>query len=242
MGSAETGRAARAQPRSTASLYRFVRRVLGKDVSDAEIARLWSMDKKSLWRLKEGRSELPSLEKVAQLSGILGTSPQVVMAVAGGLPWEEMADAVRGRDSAAQLFLLGRWASGPLTTPTGPEYAKALLFDGVAEFLFGMDARGTIVACNRACQTLLGYAPDELIGRPCAAIFAGRKESERALRLVASSARDDRPFREPFAFRRRDGLEVRAELSCSVLSRASGEAWMCACCVRGTDATGTSRR
>jgi PAS domain S-box-containing protein len=190
------------------------------------------MDKKSFWRLKQGKSELPSLEKIAQLAAILGASPHVVMAVAGGLPWEEMAEAVKKKDTSAQLFLLGRWASSALTTSTGPEYLKSMLFDGLCDFVFGVDLQGSIVACNRTSQTVLGFAPDELIGKHVNTMCASGQEGDRVLRRIRKAVKEEKPFRESFRFRRRDGTDMRGELSCAVLSDPAGKPWVCACILR----------
>ena len=45
------------------------------------------------------------------------------------------------------------------------------LFEAVSDAIVSLDPQGRIVRANRACQTILGYAPEKLLGRPLEKTF-----------------------------------------------------------------------
>ena len=56
------------------NLYRFIRLVLGEQVSDREIARRWEMDEKNLRQLKGGVHVVPKLSRLKSLADVLGVN------------------------------------------------------------------------------------------------------------------------------------------------------------------------
>jgi len=207
------------------ALYRLLRGVLGHDISDAELARQWGMDKKSFWRLKHGKTLLPDIEKMDRLAEMLGTTRQVVMAVGGGLPWEDLVTPIRTRNEKEQMLVLARWASAGIVTPTGPEYLKGILFDSLSEPVLGIDTRGTILACNHACRDLFGHPPEDIIGKSKDFLYASKSESRKATTRMRRAIVERAPFREVFRFRHKDGSVFEAELSGRMVLDSHGTPW-----------------
>lgn len=91
------------------NLYRFIRLVLGDEVSDREIARRWGMDEKNLRELKKGVHVVPKLSRLADLAQVLGVHRYYVLEAASGVPAEKvyeilsrnlLDDQLRAVDSA----------------------------------------------------------------------------------------------------------------------------------------------
>lgn len=89
-------------------------------------------------------------------------------------------------------------------------------FDATPDTLLIVDSRGEINQCNRQVHKLLGYRPDELIGRPIELLVPeARRESHRVLRQDFISAPVARRMAEGRVTRarRKDGGEVDVEVS-----------------------------
>lgn len=91
------------------NLYRFIRLVLGDQVSDREIARRWGMDEKNLRELKRGLHVVPKLSRLEDLADMLGVHKYYVLEAASGVPAEKvygvmaqnlLDDQLRDLDSA----------------------------------------------------------------------------------------------------------------------------------------------
>lgn len=72
------------------NLYRFIRLVLGEEVSDREIARRWGMDEKNLRELKRGLHVVPKLSRLEDLADVLGVHKYYVLEAASGVPAEKV--------------------------------------------------------------------------------------------------------------------------------------------------------
>jgi PAS domain S-box-containing protein len=88
------------------NLYRFIRLVLGKDVSDREIARRWGMDEKNLRELKKGLRVVPKLSRLEDLAEALGVRKYYVLEVASGIPAEKVYQILRNYVIEDQLSLI----------------------------------------------------------------------------------------------------------------------------------------
>ncbi len=77
------------------NLYRFIRLVLGEEVSDREIARRWGMDDKNLRELKNGLRVVPKLARLEALAGALGVHKYYVLEVASGVPADKVYGILR---------------------------------------------------------------------------------------------------------------------------------------------------
>ncbi|HEY0869769.1 MAG TPA: diguanylate cyclase, partial [Acidothermaceae bacterium] len=81
-------------------------------------------------------------------------------------------------------------------------------------------ADGTIVAMNpRACE-MLGYQPDELIGRPAMMLIDPDDRAEQAQSMAALSKSDGYTARR--VYRRKDGTSLTVLISVAVVRQASG--------------------
>jgi len=72
------------------NLYRFIRLVLGDEISDREIARRWGMDEKNLRELKRGLHVVPKLSRLEALAEVLGVHRYYVLEAASGIPAERV--------------------------------------------------------------------------------------------------------------------------------------------------------
>jgi len=85
------------------NLYRFIRLVLGEEVSDREIARRWGLDEKNLRELKLGKRVVPKLSRLVDLARVLGVHRYYVLEVASGMPAETVFGAVGSGALATDL-------------------------------------------------------------------------------------------------------------------------------------------
>ena len=88
------------------NLYRFIRLVLGEDVSDREIARRWGMDEKNVRELKNGLRVVPKLSRLEDLAEILGIHKYYVLEVASGVPAEKAYRILRNFVVEEELGLI----------------------------------------------------------------------------------------------------------------------------------------
>ena len=105
---------------------------------------------------------------------------------------------------------LAELESGRLT------YERELLFDSAAEGIYGMDRDGRATFVNRAAVEILGYQPDEVIGRFLHDLVHGSPEqpchrSDCAALEVLRSGERRRAVDE--VFRRKDGSTLMVEMN-----------------------------
>src|SRR6185436_497360 len=96
-------------PRGGASgrnLYRFIRAILGKSLSDNAIARRWEMDPGMFNDLKHGRVGVPRLDRLAKLATILGVNEHYVFAAGSGVPAQKVVQLLRRPDISAAVGAL----------------------------------------------------------------------------------------------------------------------------------------
>ena len=79
-------------------LYRFIRLVLGEEVSDNQIARLWHMDVKNFNEFKKGRLPVPRIERLEALAEVLGVEKSLVFEIASGGDPERALALARSND------------------------------------------------------------------------------------------------------------------------------------------------
>lgn len=94
------------------NLYRFIRLVLGEDVSDREIARRWGVDEKNLRELKNGVRVAPKLSRLEDLAAALAVRKYYVLEVASGVPAEKVYRILRNYVIEDQLSLIETTFSG----------------------------------------------------------------------------------------------------------------------------------
>lgn len=102
---AEKEQVAPAYP-SAHNLYLFIRDVLGEQVSDNEIARRWGVDARVFNDIKHGRVAVPRLERLRDLSRVLGVNEHFVYAAGAGVPTKKLMSMVRRQDISAAVGVL----------------------------------------------------------------------------------------------------------------------------------------
>ena len=107
-------------------------------------------------------------------------------------------------------------ADGPTTEPglTLEVRQLATLLDSAQELIALLAADGTIHFANETFRTLLGYAPDELIGRNIQAVVHGADTGHAHLQLKEVASRAGSRISERCRFRCRDGSWRWIQLSC----------------------------
>ena len=91
----------------TVNLYRFIRLVLGPDISSRQIARRWKMDEKNFYEFRVGRYPVPRLERLEKLARMLGLNKYLVFQVAGGASADKVYNLIKKNNLPGQIKLLG---------------------------------------------------------------------------------------------------------------------------------------
>ncbi len=95
------------------NLYRFIRLVLGEEVSDREIARRWGLDEKNLRELKQGKRVVPKLSRLVDLAVALGVHKYYILEVASGIPAETIHRVYRNSLLEQGLLEIDTALQGP---------------------------------------------------------------------------------------------------------------------------------
>src|SRR5690348_2734502 len=80
------------------NLYRFIRTVVGKEVSDNSIARRWEIDPRVFNDLKHGRIGVPRIERLKVLAKVISVNEHFIYAAAAGVPVTKLMALVRRED------------------------------------------------------------------------------------------------------------------------------------------------
>jgi PAS domain S-box-containing protein len=113
------------------NLYRFIRRVLGEDVSDREIARRWGVDEKNLRELKNGLRVVPKLSRLEALAEALAVRKYYVLEVASGVPAEKVYRILRNHVVEDHLNLIETTFAGGRTGEADRDRVRAGLDSAV---------------------------------------------------------------------------------------------------------------
>lgn len=96
-----------------------------------------------------------------------------------------------------------------------------LIVENAAEGIWTLDAQGRSTFSNRRMADMLGYTVDEMVGRP---LFDFMAPSERAgASHLLERRKSGLAEHHPFAFQRKDGSELRAEVVASPILDAGGQ-------------------
>ncbi|MGQ0617710.1 MAG: PAS domain-containing protein [Acidimicrobiia bacterium] len=97
-----------------------------------------------------------------------------------------------------------------------PVAVRLAVLDAVLELcddaVFGVDRDGRVASWNRSAERIFGYRADEIVGRPCAALFPRHLQGEAEAVLTAASA-GDRVSHFETELQRRDGSPAPISLS-----------------------------
>jgi two-component system sensor histidine kinase PilS (NtrC family) len=128
------------------------------------------------------------------------------------------------------VFLLGNHLVTAATTATRRLQERESGFRALSAFhenivqsmssgLVTADLEGRVTSFNPAAYTILGLSPDEVLGRPCWALFAWEGGSE----FYARVAKRNVPYRFEREIVRRDGRSVLLGMTLSWLKDSNGE-------------------
>jgi diguanylate cyclase (GGDEF)-like protein/PAS domain S-box-containing protein len=125
----------------------------------------------------------------------------LLMVFLGGGWWAFRRAGQRQAESDAEVGKLGAWQQAVL--------------DGAEYSIVSTDTEGTIVSFNRAAQKMLGYAPQEVIGKAGPALFHDRAEVERrAAQLSEELGEPVEPGFEVFVAKARRGQPEERDWTC----------------------------
>ena len=154
------------------NLYKFIRLILGNDITDRAITRRWKMDQKNFHEFKIGKYPVPRLERLIKMAQILGVNRHLLFQVASGTPAVQVFKLIKDNDVAGQLKLLSYRLDKTQQTMTDAEKRYRVLFNHAAHAILVADAAtGNIIDCNKPAEKLFGYTRDKFIGLPQANLF-----------------------------------------------------------------------
>ncbi len=162
--------------------------------------------------LLRGRAERARrLERRTRALVLAGGVLAVLLAAAAGLlvlrRTARMNEANRMLRSEAAERILARQAAERLARQ------NELILNAAAEGIYGVDAHGYTTFANPAAAAMLGYAADDLPGRPYEATLLSRAGGEDAIRAALLSG-EPRTVADA-AFRRADGTRFPVEFACT---------------------------
>lgn len=98
------------------NLYKFIRLVMGKNISDKGVANKWNMDGKNFHDIKTGIYPVPRIERLVSLSKVLKVHEYVIFEVAKGMPAQKAYSILKkfklvGKDNKFPANMLERCLS-----------------------------------------------------------------------------------------------------------------------------------
>ena len=99
-------RPAKGQYPNAVNLYRFIRLILGREISSRQIALQWKMDEKNFHEMRVGRYPVPRIKRLIDLAKMLGVNKHLVYEVAEGRPAGKIFRLIKNRDLKGQIKLI----------------------------------------------------------------------------------------------------------------------------------------
>lgn len=137
------------------------------------------------------------------------------------LPVDIMLSPIKAKDQATRTIVALRDATARVRTEeqlTASEAVFKALFDQAPDAIVAVDLNGKIVRVNHQTETMLGYAPSELLGQPIEMLVPDRYRTEHVgKRQAYTSCPVSRPMGAglELSARRRDGSEVPVDIMLS---------------------------
>jgi hypothetical protein len=88
------------------NLYRFIRLVVGPDVTKKQIAKRWDMDAKNFHGVCFGYYPPPKIKRLVSLAKALGVNRHLVFEVACGVPADKVFNLIKKNDLKGQIKLI----------------------------------------------------------------------------------------------------------------------------------------
>lgn len=146
-------------------LYRFIRLVLGEEISDNQIARLWHMDVKNFNELKKGRLPVPRLERLEALAEVLGVDKSLVFDVAGGGHAERALALARGSDFRVLSEVLSESLARSLRELRAAEERLRGILDDFPEMIQQISLTRRLEFVNKRALCRLCYSPESILAK-----------------------------------------------------------------------------
>ncbi len=144
------------------NLYKFIKLVLGEDISDRSIARRWNMDEKNFHEFKTGVYPVPRLGKLEELASILGVNKHLVFQVAGGSPAQKVFNLIENNDLAGQTRLLSNQLDEAHKSLAQSEKRYRSLVENTPDIIMLIDKHGKLNFIN---HTVEGFTSQEVTGK-----------------------------------------------------------------------------
>ena len=147
------------------NLYKFIRLILGPDISNRQISRLWKMDEKNFHEFRTGKYPVPHISRLETLASALGISKHLVFQVASGTPARKVCDLIKRNDLSGQIRLLSDQLDQAYQKLAKSEKLRRNLFNHANDAIILLDVKkGTFIDCNHQAERLIGRPKSEIIG------------------------------------------------------------------------------
>jgi PAS domain S-box-containing protein len=147
------------------NLYKFIRLMLGKDISDRQIAHRWKMDEKNFHEFKEGNYPVPRLPKLVELAKALGLSTHIICRVSNGAPAQKVHRLIKTNNYSGLVKFLFNDVYEMFQSASAHNKHYHDLFENANDAILIGDAKtGEIIDCNKEAEILLGRPKKEIIG------------------------------------------------------------------------------
>ncbi|HEX8903266.1 MAG TPA: CHASE3 domain-containing protein, partial [Longimicrobiaceae bacterium] len=182
-----------------------------REVADSIRAVLADVERTEFGLLRARADRARSLERRTALLLLSGGLLAVLVAVGAGVlvlrRTARLREANRLLTAEAAERILARQAAERLARQ------NELILNAAAEGIYGLDAHGYTTFANPAAAAMLGYAPDDLPGRPYEATLLSADGGEDPVRAALLSA-EPRTVTDA-TFRRADGRRFPVEFTCT---------------------------
>ncbi|MBI3014446.1 MAG: PAS domain S-box protein [Candidatus Tectomicrobia bacterium] len=146
-------------------LYRFIRLVLGEEISDNQIARLWHMDVKNFNDFKKGRLPVPRIERLEALAEVLGVPKSLVFEVAGGGDAEKALALARSNDFRMLSEVLSESLARSLRELRAAEERFRAIMDDFPEMIQQISLSRRLEFVNKRALCRLKYSHDSILSK-----------------------------------------------------------------------------
>ncbi|MBI5778550.1 MAG: PAS domain S-box protein [Planctomycetes bacterium] len=147
------------------NLYKFIRLVLGPDISSRQIAQRWKMDEKNFHEFRIGKYPVPRIGKLDELASVLGVDKHLVFQVASGTPAQKVFSLIKKNDLSGQIRLLSNQLDQAHQKLAKSEKLFRNLFENANDAIFLVDAeKNVFIDCNHQAERLAGRSKHDIIG------------------------------------------------------------------------------
>jgi PAS domain S-box-containing protein len=156
----------RTNPKTFSNLYKFIRLIMGNDISDRKIARQWHMNEKNFHEFKVGHYPVPKVERLVSLAQILKINTYLVFAVSIGESAEKIYNIIKQKKLLGVEKVNISKINTILSIMAQESNQCWKLFDNpnCSEAIVDLKTF-RIIDCNKITGNLTGWSKEELIGK-----------------------------------------------------------------------------